>query len=69
MMSQKYGAIQNVHHSGKRQGEVEVVVNGATLDRFEARTKNPKKQNLKMLDFEFCPRFNSVPGSFHFSLR
>ena len=38
------------------------------LSGFEPRTKNPKKQNLKILDFEFCPRFKSVLGGLHLLL-
>ena len=30
--------------------------------------KIKKKKNLKVLDFEFCPRFKSVLGNLHFPL-
>ena len=39
-----------------------VVRNGATWDRFYPRAKILRKQNLKILNFEFCLSFKSVPG-------
>ena len=38
-----------------------VVRNGATWDRFYPRAKILRKQNLKILNFEFCLSFKSVP--------
>ena len=43
-----------------------VVGNGVTWERFEPKTKNPKNQNLEILDFEFCPRLKFVVGRLHF---
>ena len=38
------------------------VRNGATWDRFDPWTKILRKQNLEILNFEFCLTFKSVPG-------
>ena len=35
---------------------------------FDLGQKIKKKKNLKILDFEFCPKFKSVPDSLHFPL-
>ena len=41
---------------------IKVLGNGATWGRFKPRTRKSKKQNLKILIFEFCLSFKSVPG-------
>ena len=59
----EHSKIRQVEDSLRKSKKV--VGNGATWDRFETRAENKKgkiQKKIRILFFEFCPKFKSVLG-------